>query len=204
MKTILFFFASAMLMVTNVHAENYGTIVIMGDSLASGYGANLASSRPLKYLSDLPHKKVIDISRSGSRSSDTLKQTEKAVELKPDLIFVSSGGNDTIADAMQSGSYKSEKTIKEMTEVFTKLVGTGATVVYLGLDIPIPGAERLTRISKIAKEKGVIVFDGMSTLWGNKNLMRDYIHPNDEGYKILGASLIKAVKSAPLKVKSKL
>ena len=112
---------------------------------------------------------------------------------KPNLVFVSSGGNDTLKDNDKPGSYPVQKTLSEMNEMFDKLIASGALVVYLGLNPGVVGAERLPEISKMAKAKGVIVVDGMNGLWENSSLMADRIHPNDAGYSIMCDRILNAL-----------
>jgi hypothetical protein len=69
-----------------------------------------------------------------------------------------------------------------------------AVVVYLGLNPPFTGGERMPQISQLARSKGVIVVDGMNGFWGNTNLMSDKIHPNNLGYSILCDRVLTALK----------
>jgi lysophospholipase L1-like esterase len=108
-------------------------------------------------------------------------------------VFVSSGGNDAISDYFVPGSYPAEQTMHEMEKMFDDLQATGAVVLYLGLNPPYTGGERMPEIWKLAESKGVIVVDGLADLWGDKDKMSDDLHPNEEGYKIFCERIEKAV-----------
>lgn len=80
-----------------------------------------------------------------------------------------------------------------MTKLFDRLLATGALVVYLGLNPPYAGAERLPAITEIAKSKGVLVVDGMAGFW-NTQLMGDEFHPTTEGYRQMCQRIVEAVR----------
>jgi acyl-CoA thioesterase I len=172
-----------------------GTIVILGDSLAAGSGATAPAKVPEFCLADaFPGQAVHNQATPGLTSLQILARVQAVEADQPKLIFVSSAGNDTISDYYKPGSYPAQKTLKEMDEMFDRLLDTGALVVYLGLTPPWPRTERLTEVSDLAKQKGVIVVDGMNGLWKDPAYMADQLHPNNAGYKIMCDRILESIQ----------
>lgn len=171
-----------------------GTIAILGDSLAAGYGANDMHNTPAQCLAGKFKNRLSDFAVNGLTSSDTLTRVDAVAGVAPHLVFVSAGGNDVLSQRSRPGSYGAEKTLREMGEIFDRLLATGSVVAYLGLQPPYTGTERLLQISEMARQKGVIVVDGMAGFWGKNEFMFDPIHPNDKGYEIMCSRILQAVE----------
>lgn len=172
-----------------------GSLTVVGDSLAAGYGAKNEAVKPAECIARGLNTTVQDYSVAGLTSSQVLARADLVQASRPKVIFVSSGGNDAILDHDHHGSYPVGKTLGEMSSLFERLLDTGAVVVYLGLTPPFAGGERLPQVSQLARGKGIIVVDGMRDFWGNPNLMlADGIHPNDLGYSILCQRVLTALK----------
>jgi lysophospholipase L1-like esterase len=171
-----------------------GSLSVLGDSLAAGYGATDPAVRPAACIAHGLDTTVQDFSVAGLTSSQILMKADQVQASAPKVIFVSSGGNDAIMETNLPGSYPAAKTLSEMDSLFERLLNTGAVVVYLGLNPPFTGGERMPQISQLARSKGVIVVDGMNGFWGNTNLMSDKIHPNNLGYSILCDRVLTALK----------
>lgn len=176
--------------VVNPH-PGMGLIAVAGDSLAFGYGAQDWSFTPESCLGDHFQAPTKNYSIVAATSSSLEKRLPRILQDKPKLVFISSGGNDVITNHF--GSYPVQKSLDEMRRVFDALIAEGALVVYLGLNPPYAGAERLPMISIIAAAKGVIVVDGMNGFWGTTQWLTDGIHPNDAGYQLLCTRLLQAV-----------
>lgn len=162
-----------------------GMVAVIGDSLANGTGATDENVKPTGCLANATGNPVKDLAEDGLTSAETIKQAEIAVNLQSKLVFVSAGGNDAIREYVKTGSYPVQQTLDDMTKVFDYLLESGALVVYLGLNPPTKGADRLPLISQLARDKGVIVVDGMAGLWEDQQKMHDGFHPNDAGYAIM-------------------
>ena len=180
--------------VTNAH-PGVGKILVVGDSLAAGYKATDNNVKPAGCLAKyFDHSHLINVAVPGLTSDQILRGVKHVTYQKPKLIFVSSGGNDTLHDNKTPGSYPAQKTFDEMNVMFDDLLKTGAVVVYLGLNPPAPYAVRLPEIWPIAYGKGVIVVDGMDGLWENPLLMSDKYHPNNLGYSIMCDRIVAATR----------
>ncbi len=179
--------------VKNSH-PGLGKAVVMGDSLAAGYGANEPRNTPAGCLREAFGQTTVDNSKPGRTSIEVLMSSQGSFDEKPKVIFISSGGNDVMIDMNQPGAYPAANTIKEMSELFDRALATGAVVVYLGVFPPVKEAARLTDVAGIALKKGVVIVDGMRDFWGNAEFMSDEIHPNDKGYEILCRRTLEAMK----------
>jgi lysophospholipase L1-like esterase len=171
-----------------------GTISVIGDSLASGYGAAPNSTNtPAQCLQKYFGTSVNAVAVPGATSIEVAGQIDSA--LQSHLVFVSSGGDDAIDDVRQPGSYPATRSLINMGWIFDRLLQSGALVVYLGLKPPYPGGDRMGQIWDLANSKGVLVVDGMSGLWTDKSLMADEIHPNQQGYSVMCSRIIATLKA---------
>jgi lysophospholipase L1-like esterase len=170
-----------------------GVISIVGDSLAYGTGATDESVKPGGCLTQLSHTVVANFAVPGYTSAQITNTLNNAIAVKPKLVFVSSGGNDTLSEFNTPGKYPEAKSLKEMSDLFDKLLAENNVVAYLGLNPPAPYAARLPQISQLAESKGVIVIDGMNGFWTDASLMSDQIHPNDAGYSIMCNRILTAI-----------
>ncbi len=174
-----------------------GNIVILGDSLARGAGATDPLNTPSSCLKQAFGVTPINVARDGLDSSGIINDPDVRVALRqnPKLIFISLGGNDAIRDHFNKGSFPASETYKNMEEIFTGLLRNNALVVYLALNPPYPGSERLPRITAIARGKGVLTIDALNGLWGDGGKMADEFHPNDDGYRIVCDRILAALKN---------
>lgn len=170
-----------------------GSIVVLGDSLAAGSGGTDPKHIPAGCLAQEFGRTVSDMAVPGLTSEEILAKADLATADSPSLVFVSSGGNDAIREHYKPGSYSAQKSLSEMSSLFERLISSGALVIYLGLNPPYPGTQRMTEISDLARQKGVIVVDGMAGFWGNNDLMADQFHPNDKGYAIMCSRIVAAL-----------
>ena len=173
-----------------------GTITVMGDSLAAGSGATDVAVKPAGCLSQLENTTVTNHAVPGYTSQQILNTLTAAQADAPKLVFVSSGGNDTMIDNKYPGQYPKEKTLQEMNTLFDQLFQDNNQIVvaYLSLNPPVPYATRLPEITQLAQSKGVIVIDGMDGLWTDASKMSDQIHPNNIGYAIMCSRILDAIK----------
>jgi lysophospholipase L1-like esterase len=179
--------------VKNSHPQP-GPIVILGDSLADGMGADLgAGVTPAECLGNAFGAQVQILSQPGNTSAGVYQELWNVQQMKPSLVFVSTGGNDAYMEYAKPGSYPEDKSMREAKHIFDGLVKSGALVVYLGLRPPYPSSDRLFKMWDVATSKGVVVVDGMEGLWQNKSLMEDEFHPNTEGYRMMCDRILQAI-----------
>lgn len=172
-----------------------GHIAVVGDSLAAGFRATDKKVKPASCLSrNFDHDKMINIAIPGLTSEQILKAANKIVKYNSKLVFISSGGNDTLHDHRKPGSYPEQQTLDEMNVMFDMFLKTGAVVAYLGLNPPAPYPIRLPKITQLALSKGIIVIDGMNGLWEEPLFMADDHHPNNAGYLIMCNRIVNGIQ----------
>lgn len=170
-----------------------GHIAVLGDSLAFGTGSQSQNDVPTTCFAKAYGQVVSQHAVPGLTTDEILQKVPEALFTNPKMIFVSSGGNDAIENYYDSGSYPETETLDGSALLFDQLLNSGALVVYLSLNPPLPGGERLKKVSDLARQKGVLVVDAMAGLWNNPQYMADQFHPNDEGYRIMCERLIAAI-----------
>jgi lysophospholipase L1-like esterase len=181
-------------LIVNEH-PGVGHIAVVGDSLAAGFKATNSDVKPAGCLSrNFDHDKIIKVAIPGLTSAQITKAANNILKHNSKLVFISSGGNDTLHDHKKPGSYPEQKTLDEMNVMFDAFLKTGAVVAYLGLNPPTPYPTRLPAITQLALSKGIIVIDGMDGLWENPLLMADTYHPNNAGYSIMCNKIVNGIQ----------
>jgi lysophospholipase L1-like esterase len=185
--------SSASAQVKNAHPGS-GNISVAGDSLAAGYGATDYAVTPSGCLSAHFSSPVQNIAMAGTTSGDLETRLAAILANNSKLIFISSGGNDAVFTAYNILNIPVDETLGNMGRIFDSLIQTGALVVYLGLNPPMKGGERMPLITDLAISKGVLVVDAMDGFWGHTEWMHDVLHPNQAGYVLVCDRLVAAIK----------
>lgn len=189
-------------------------IVILGDSVAYGYGTKGGIS---KYLKETFHKsKVTNLGINGLTSNGMVERLRSGVWDKvletADLVLINIGGNDLLHGFRGQGAkglvrqfsiikrtFRQNllETYRHLRELNTNMIivqnnlynSMKKEVQYFGF------TELLLRLWNSAiGEKGVIV--SKTDLMGkNPEIWLDSIHPNDEGYKLMHELLMKTLSS---------
>ena len=169
-------------------------VVILGDSLTYGTGANHGED----YASILASKTdwhIVNAGVPGNTSSNGLERLPAILEGdKIDLLIVELGGNDFIRRVPVKETSQNLKTIlaqAKARQIPTLLLAIpefspfGAAVGHLS-DHPI--------YEKIAEETATpLVEDIFSEVLGNNALKADPIHPNADGYRVVAENLQQAL-----------
>lgn len=175
----------------SVAFANPQKILIIGDSLSSGYGLNLNEGWAVllqkKLKSKRCHYTVINDSISGDTTSNGLARLPKALKkYQPGIVIIELGGNDGLR-ALSPTAMR-----LNLNEMVTLSQKAGAKVLLLGVRIPPNyGNAYISRYRKvfftIAKKKNVLlVAKILNNIGGNTHLMQsDGIHPNAKAQPIL-------------------
>lgn len=172
-----------------------GAIYVVGDSLAYGTGGDSHVTPAGCLQSAFPQSHVLNKATPGLLSSELLSNTSQFLNPAPQLVFISTGGNDSYLDYSQPGSYPTARSVSELEDVIKLFQAKGTLVVYLGINPPFDpeASAHLTAMSSAAASLGVIVVDGMNGLW-NSDKMSDMFHPNTAGYQIMCDRILQAVR----------
>ncbi len=172
-----------------------GDIFVIGDSLAYGTGASDLANSPSGCLAiEFSPSSVSNLATPGFTSKQVLNQVQFFLNPPPKLVFLSTGGNDALADYSNPGSYPSLNSLTELKSVIEQFQKVGALVAYLKINPPFDptSSQRLVEMAQAADQMGAIIIDGMEGLW-NTDKMSDQFHPNDEGYKIMCEKMKTAI-----------
>lgn len=165
-----------------------GVIVCFGDSLTYGTGASPGMDYPSRLGRKLG-REVINAGVPGDTTASALNRLERDVlSASPGLVLITLGGND-----LKNG-VPAEEALANLIEIVETLQKNGARVIVGGLRFPMRDRGYGKAYAELAERTGVVliphVLDG---IMGNRNLMSDPIHPNDEGYEVMAGSFYETV-----------
>ena len=166
----------------------YDTIICFGDSLTYGTGAGPGMDYPSQ-LSKMIARPVINAGVPGDTTTRALKRLEQDVLSKsPDLVLITLGGNDLKNGIAKDVAFKNLKMFVESIQ------GQGARVVIGGLKIPLRDRGFGKGYRQLADRTGaVLITNILEGIMGNRKLMSDPIHPNEDGYKIMAERFLEAM-----------
>ena len=166
----------------------YDTIICFGDSLTYGTGAGPGMDYPSQ-LSKMIARPVINAGVPGDTTTRALKRLEQDVlSRSPDLVLITLGGNDLKNGIAKDVAFKNLKMIVESIQ------GQGARVVIGGLKIPLRDRGFGKGYRQLVDRTGaVLITNILEGIMGNRKLMSDPIHPNEDGYKIMAERFLEAM-----------
>jgi len=185
-----------------------GIIVAMGDSLTEGLGVNMDDAYPAqlerKLHADGYDFTVINAGFSGETSSGALTRVNFVLKLKPDIVILGTGGNDSLRGVDPA------LTQKNITQLVRTFKANHVIVVLAGMQtVQNMGTDYTQKFQAIypavAKAEGVILIPFfLEGVAGNPKLMQDdFIHPKPEGYAIVVKTIypyvLQAIKALPKK-----
>jgi len=163
---------------TNFPPTATGPWIAFGDSLTEGYGAGPGEDYP-SVFSRLTGIKVRNLGVSGNTTHDGLARLEEAAALKPRVVLLCLGGNDTLRQI------PAEVTFKNLATMIDRFHHEGSFVVLIG----VPSASLLRdkykkRFEQLAREKRVLLLENiLDGVLFHRDLMSDRLHPNAAGYE---------------------
>ena len=165
-----------------------GPIICFGDSLTSGHGAGAGESYP-EVLGRLLGRTILNRGRNGETSESALERLDGDVLAEsPSVVILTLGGNDML------GRVPIEDTVRSIREIFERILASGAMVVFVAIDPPFVGDERMRRIEEMSRELGVLYLDSvLDGMWTDRSLMSDRIHPNAAGYRLIAERIRDAL-----------
>lgn len=167
-----------------------GVIVAMGDSLTEGLGVNMEDAYPAqlerKLQADGYHYTVINAGVSGETTSGALARVNWVLTLKPKLVILATGGNDSLR-ALDPALTKAN--IRNLVQTFQS---AGVPVVLAGMQTVQNLGEEYTNTFRaiypaVAEEYHLILIPFfLEGVAGDPKLnQQDFIHPTAAGYKIV-------------------
>ncbi|MEC4892326.1 MAG: arylesterase [Oscillatoria sp. PMC 1051.18] len=184
--------------VKNLQAGVGEQIIILGDSIASGYGVAESEAFPavLSQKLDLP---ILNKGVSGDTTAMGLSRLEKDVLAEnPWLVIVELGGNDYLRKIPKL------ETEENLRKIVTSIQEKQAIVVLLGMNLGIVKDEYEEIYDRVAADTGAYLIPQVlkGILDESRHRQDDVIHPNATGHKILAERIAKDLQ--PLLAKAKL
>ena len=192
-------FISMFLMISATIASARPVVVVLGDSLAAGYGVDKEESFPSllekKFKSDKVDMKVINAGLSGSTSASGPSRMNWQLKAKPTHLLLELGANDALRGIDPADTTESlRKTIKIALD-------NHITVFILGMKAPPNYGKEFTlkfesiyiNLSKEFKlDRFPFLLEGVA---GDAALNQsDGIHPNAKGHQIIADHLYTFLK----------
>ncbi|WP_033218723.1 SGNH/GDSL hydrolase family protein [Kitasatospora phosalacinea] len=199
-------------------SDSRGPLVLafLGDSTAAGLGVQRAQETPgallASGLASIAERRVrlVNVAKSGARSSDLARQLELALPHRPDVAVLMIGANDVTRHAPAARS------VRELGEAVGVLVSAGCHVVVgtcpdLGTIKPVRPplrwvARRLSRQLAAAQTIAVVEAGGrtvsLGSLLGPEFASRpelfaaDRYHPSAQGYATASMALLPSLCAA--------
>lgn len=180
-------------------------IVAMGDSLTEGLGVDPQDAYPAqlerKLQADGYQVKVINAGVSGETSSGALARLDWVLKLKPQIVILATGGNDSLR------AIDPKVTQENLHQLIQKLQAEQITVVLAGMQTAQNLGEEYTKAfaaiyPAVAQTDHVILIPFfLAGVAGDPKLnQRDFIHPTVEGYQVVVQTIypyvLEALKAA--------
>lgn len=153
-----------------------GDWVAFGDSLTQGYGAEEGGDYPAQ-LARRIRIKIRNLGVAGNTTADGLGRVDQAVQLRPRVVLLCLGGNDTLR------SVPADETFANLAALIDRFHQGGSFVVLLGVRGGGLTDKKARRFEQLAQAKRVLLVPNiLDGILFTPSLMADQIHPNDKGY----------------------
>lgn len=197
----ILFLATALAGVPHVMASERKTVVVLGDSLAAGYGLDPSEAFPtlIQNKIDDAHWNftVVNAGVSGDTSAGGLRRMDWLLKRKIDVLVIELGGNDGLRGIEVSATRTNLQAIIDRARQKYPQV----QIVIAGMQMPPNMGEDYTRAFRaiypeLAKANGAalipFILEGVG---GHPELNQaDHIHPTAEGDKIVAENVWKILR----------
>lgn len=171
------------------------TVVILGDSLSYGTGANQGEDYPA-LLAKTTGWNIINAGIPGDTTAGGLERLPELLqEHRPKLLIVELGGNDFLHQAPQGEVVRNIKSILSLA----KAQGVKTILVAIpeisALKAAVGNLSDHPLYETIAQETATpLIEDVFSEVLSERDLKADQIHPNAQGYAEVGKKMIELLK----------
>ncbi|MFB2881247.1 arylesterase [Floridanema aerugineum] len=176
--------------VKNLKAGAGKQVIVLGDSIASGYGVEEKEAFP-SVLSQELGLPIINRGVSGDTTDMGLKRLQTdVIAAEPWLVIVELGGNDFLR------KFPKSETEKNLRQIVTSIQEKSAIVVLLGMNLGLFTDEYKTLYQRVAKETNAyLIPESLKGILDNPRYRQeDFIHPNVEGHKLLATRVATELK----------
>ena len=165
-----------------------GPWVAFGDSLTAGFGASEGNNYPA-VLGRRLGVTIQNLGKGGETTTDALNRVEQVANLRPRVVLLCFGGNDSLSQESRT------QTFANLGQIIDRLHQEGSFVVLIGIRSASLRDYNEKHFARLAKEKRVLyVPDMLRGLVFKPVYMSDAIHPNDAGYQQIAERLEKKLR----------
>ncbi|MCL1475717.1 GDSL-type esterase/lipase family protein [Argonema antarcticum] len=162
-------------------------VIVLGDSIASGYGVGETEAFP-SVLSRQLGLPIVNRGVSGDTTAAGLSRLQTdVITAEPWLVIVELGGNDFLQKVPKA------QTEQNLRQIVTIIQDKGGIVVLLGINIGLTKDTYQEIYDRIAKDTHSYlisqIFKGI--LDDSRYRQDDVIHPNPAGHEILATRIAK-------------
>ena len=196
MKKLIYLLFILILASCGSHKEKHiaipqgATVLILGDSLSYGTGANAGEDYP-SLLTKTTGWKIINEGVPGNTTAQGLERLPALLEkTQPKLLIVQLGGNDFLQQKPQT------ETIANLKAILALAKEKGVTSVMVAIPELSPLKAAFGNLSdhplyeKLAQETATpLVTDVFSDVLSDATLKADQVHPNAQGYAIVAKNM---------------
>ncbi|MDJ1181687.1 arylesterase [Roseofilum casamattae] len=176
--------------IANLHNGLGKQIVILGDSIASGYGVAPEEAFPA-LLSRRINVEVLNRGVSGDTTAMGLARLESDVlDEDPWLVMVELGANDYLRQIPEV------ETEENLREIITRTQAEGAIVVLIGVNLGFVKDTRKQMFERVADETGSYLIPQILTgiITNPEYRQDDVIHPNAAGHQVISDRVFKGLQ----------
>lgn len=176
------------------------SIVILGDSLTTGYGLPSSQALPAQLERELAARGITARVRGAAVNGDTtaggLRRVDTSVRAGTDLCVVALGGNDLLTFTEPS------VVLRNLDAIVRRLKSRGVQVVLAGVEAPVelgPYARAFNAVyPTVAKQHAVPLHPSLlaGVMLDRRYNQEDLIHPNALGVQIIARRLAPVVARA--------
>jgi lysophospholipase L1-like esterase len=164
-------------------------IVAFGDSLVQGVGS-VDYGDFVSVLSKKIHKPIINLGHRGDTTAEGIARLKDLDNYNPKVVLLLFGGNDYLE------SIPIPQIEKNLSILIENIQARGAVVVLLAVRGGIFN-DNFDKMYKHLRDQyhTAYVSDVLEGLYGNKNLMSDIVHPNNDGYRVMADRIYPIISS---------
>ena len=163
------------------------TIVVLGDSIAAGFGSGAGEAFP-DLLAEKLGTEVVNAGVSGNTTADGLRRVDEAMDEDPWMVIVELGGNDILRRVPP------EQTEANLRRILERVIAGRAVPVLVEIDAPFAGRYREI-YERLGDELDVpVVEDVVGEILRDPSLKSDQIHPNAAGQRKLAEGIAEEIQ----------
>lgn len=190
---VVIVFGSIFLMMRNrttvALPQNGTTVVVFGDSLVEGIGAESGGDFPSQ-LERLIGASVINAGIAGDTTTEALMRFDSdVIAHDPKVVIILLGGNDALQNVSPDTTFANIETMIARSRAY------GAGVILIGVRGGLHNTEYKKRFKSLSRTyETAYIQDAHKGIFRDKDLMADAIHPNTAGYEIIATRIVPVLQ----------